>query len=154
DWATPLIRYLPGDLASFTENDCPCGAPGPLLQIWGRTNYDLVRAGGFELRTEMLEKTLLNLQNYLQDNFEGHIYENFVGNKPKIKVVLNLSLKEGVKESPELKQKIENEFLENWQLSPRLNLKKAMEAGLFEPLQINLVKFPKSQKSRRVLILH
>lgn len=151
---TPLIRYKTGDLTSFKENNCPCGLPGSLLQTWGRVNYDIVKAGGFDLRTEMLEKPLLNLRDYLQDTFEAHIYENFVGTKPKIKVALNLSLKEGVEESPELYQRIENEFLENWQLSPRLNLKGAVEAGLFEPLQINFVKFPKSPKVKRVLILH
>ncbi len=152
--ATPIIRYKTGDLASFRENDCPCGRPGPLLQVWGRVNYDSIRAGGFELRTEMFKKPLLNLQDSLQDNFEGHIYESFVGTKPKIRVALNLSLKNGVKESPELKQKIENEFLENWQLSPRLNLKKAVEAGLFEPLQINFIQFSRSAKARQALILH
>lgn len=154
--ATPLIKYRTGDLVSFVENDCPCKIPGPLLQVWGRTNYDSIRAGGFELRTEMLEKPLLNLRDCLQDNFEAHIYENFVGTKPKIRVVLNLSLREGIRESPELKQKIVNELLENWQLSPNLNLKRATEEGLFEPLQINFVKFPKSLElePKRVLILH
>lgn len=152
--ATPIIRYKTGDLVSFKENNCPCGIPGPLLQFWGRVNYDSVRAGGFELKTKALKKPLLNLQDFLRNNFEGHIYENFVGTKPKIKMVLNLSLKDGVKESPELKQKIENEFLENWRLSPRLNLKKAVEAGLFETPQINFIQFPSSGKTKQVLILH
>ncbi len=152
--ATPLIRYKTGDLLSFAKNDCPCGAPGPLLQIWGRSNYDVIKAGGFVLRTEMLEKPLLNLKSYLKDAFECHAYESFIGTVPRVKIVLNLSLKEGIKESPELKKMIENEFLENWQLSPRFNLKKAVEAGLFEPLQINFVKFPKSVKPRKILIAH
>ena len=152
--ATPLIRYKTGDLVSLTENNCPCGAPGPLLQIWGRSNYDVIKAGGFVLRTEMLEKPLLNLKDYLQNAFECHAYENFVGAIPKVKLTLNLSLKEGVEESPELKKIIENEFMENWRLSPKFNLKKAVETGLFEPPQINFVKFPKSIKPRKILIAH
>lgn len=152
--ATPLIRYKTGDMASFRKNDCPCGALGPLLKIYGRINYDIVRAGGFELRSEMLEKSLINLSSFLKNEFEVHIHETFIENKPKIKVALNLSLKKGIKETPELKQKIVNELLENWQLSPRLNLKKAVESGLFEPPQINLVQFPFSAKGRQALILH
>ena len=152
--ATPLIRYKTGDLVSFAENNCPCGIPGPLLQHWGRVNYDVVKAGGFVLRTEMLEKPLLNLKSYLKDAFECHAYESFIGTVPRVKIVLNLSLKEGIKKSPELKKMIENEFLENWQLSPRFNLKKAVGAGLFEPLQINFVKFPKSVKPRKILVAH
>ena len=152
--AIPLIRYKTGDMASFRENDCTCGKLGPLLTIHGRINYDTVRVGGFELRRQMLEKPLSNLSSFLEDEFEVHIYETLVENKPRIKIILNLSLKEGFKESPGLKQKIENELLENWQLSSRLNLRKAVEVGMFEPLQINLSKFPRSIKTKQLLILH
>ncbi len=152
--ATPLIRYKTGDLVSFAQNDCPCGAPGPLLRHWGRANYDVVKAGGFVLKTEMLEKPLLNLKEYVEDAFEAHIYEEFIGAKPKVRIILNLSLKNGVKESAELKVKIQNEFLENWRLSPKLNLEKALSAGLFEPIQINFVEFQKSPKAQKRFILH
>jgi phenylacetate-CoA ligase len=152
--AMPAIRYKTGDLGSLKKNNCSCQLPGPLLQIWGRLNYDIVKAGGFELRTDMLEKPLFNLQEYLQRTFEGHIYENFIGTNPKIKLVLNLCLKHGVKESPELKTKIENEFLENWQISPMFNLKKAVAAGLFEVPQINFVESSHSAKEKKALILH
>lgn len=152
--ATPLIRYKSGDLASFHKNDCPCGAPGPLLQVWGRINRDSVRAGGFEIRKDMLEKPLINLRNYIKEDFEAHIYESFVNTKPKIKIILNLSLREGVEESPWLKKTIIDEFSKNWQFSPRLNLKAAIEAGLFDPLEINFVHFPQSPKTKGVLTLH
>jgi phenylacetate-CoA ligase len=153
-WATPIIRYKTGDLVSFHKNDCPCGSPGPLMQILGRVNYDIVKVGGLIINKEMIEKPIQNLKDYLKADFEAHFYENFFQTKPKIKVVLCLSLKEGIKETPELKQKIEIEFLENWRLSPRFNLKKALEEGLFEPLQINFVQFPFSGKTKQVLILH
>lgn len=152
--ATPLIRYRTGDLISFAQNDCPCGVPGPLLQHWGRADYDMVKAGGFVLRTEMLEKPLLNLKEYVEDAFEAHIYEKFIETKPKVKIILDLSLKNGVKESAELKQKIENEFLANWRLSPKLNFREALEAGLLEPIQVNFVKFRKSPKTQKKFILH
>ena len=152
--ATPLIRYKTGDMASFRENNCFCGAPGPLLRIHGRINYDIVRVGGFELRSEMLEIPLMNLSSYVKDEFEVNIYETFVENKPKLKIELNLSLKEGVVDSPEIRWKIEQELLENWRLSPRLNLKKAVEAGLFEIPQIKFVRFPQAAKPIRKFILH
>ena len=152
--ATPLIRYKTGDLVRFHKNDCPCGCPGPLLEVLGRAKFDIVKVGGFGLRREMLEKAILNLKDYLKESFEAHFYENFIGTKPRTKMILNLSLKKWVKETPELKRKIERELLENWQLSPRLNLKMAVEAGLFEIPQINFVQFPLQVKARQVLILH
>jgi phenylacetate-CoA ligase len=152
--ATPVIRYKTGDLVSLKKNDCPCGYSGPLLQVLGRSAHDTVRAGGVELRKEAIEKPLLNLKDYLKESFEAHIYENLVGGKLKIKVLLKLSLKKDVRESLELRRKIEKEILEKWQLSPRLNLKKAVEGGLFDPLQINFVQFPLAAKARQVLVLH
>jgi phenylacetate-CoA ligase len=152
--ATPIIRYKTGDSAIFEKNDCPCGSAGPLLQILGRINYDAVKVGGFVLKKQMVEKPISNLKGILTDNFEVHFYERYVNTKPKIKVTLSLALKAGLEESPEIKQRVENEFLESWQLSPNLNLKKAVEAGLFEPLQINFVEFPTTGKAKQVLILH
>ena len=151
--ATPMIRYKTGDLVSFRENDCSCGAAGPLLEIHGRINYDIVNAGGFELRSEMLERPLMNLSLYVKAEFEVYIYEKFVENKPIIKTEINLSLKEGAVDSPEIRWKIEQEILENWRLSPRLNLKKAVEVGLFEIPRINFVRFPQAAKPIRKLIL-
>jgi phenylacetate-CoA ligase len=152
--ATPIIRYKTGDSAIFKENDCPCGSAGPLLQILGRIDYDAVKVGGFVLKKQMMEKPISSFKEILEGSFEAHIYERYVNTKPRIKVMLNLALKTGLEESLDIKQKVENEFLENWQLSPNLNLRKAVEAGLFEPLQINFVDFPTTGKAKQVLILH
>ena len=152
---TPIIRYKIGDLVSLKEEkNCSCGFPGPLLQVWGRANYDYVKAGGFELRREFLEKIIDNSKSFLKDSFEAHIYENFENNKPKIRIELNLSLKKGVQESIFLKQRVEKELLETWQISSKLKLKKAIEAGLFEPIKINFIGLPASFKSKKTLILH
>jgi phenylacetate-CoA ligase len=151
--ATPMIRYKTGDIISLEKNNCPCKTPGPLLQFWGRKNYDSVRAGGIEFRTDALEKSLAKLANYVQEGFEVHIHEILSDSKPKLRIVLNLALKNKQKEPEKIKQKIENKLYLNWQLSPRLNFKKAVEVGLFEPLIINFVKFPLSIKTRKVIIL-
>lgn len=151
---TPIIRYKIGDLASFLENDCPCGSPGPLLQILGRVNHDVVRAGGFELRRDTLEKPLLRLQEYVRDSFEAHVYERFIGTTPSLRVVLNLSLREGIEESPALTEKVTETFLDYWRLSPRFNARQAVEAGLFEPLCVRFVTFPHSGKARGSIVLH
>jgi len=154
-FSMPIIRYKTGDLGSLKKGkDCPCGYPGPLLQVWGRVNYDIVKAGGFELRKEFLEKAIDSFKNLLKDSFEAHVYENFEDNKPKIRIELNFSLKKGVRESILLKQRIEKELLENWQVSSKLKLKKAIEAGLFEPVKINFIEFPFSAKTRKSLVLH
>jgi len=152
--ASPIIRYKTGDIGSLESSNCSCGLPGPLLQSFGRTNYDIVKAGGIEFKTDMLEGPMLNLNNYIRDSFEIHVSETFLENKSKVKLSIDLSLRDGVKESVQLKQQIENELLNNWQLSPRLNLKMAIEAGVIDNIQINFVQFPKSLKPRRFFILN
>jgi hypothetical protein len=101
-----------------------------------------------------LEKPILNLKNYLKEGFEVHVYENYVSNKPKIKIILNLSLKEGFQQSFELKKTMKDEISKNWWLSSKINLEKAIEAGVIDLPEINFVEFPKSPKAREVLILH
>jgi phenylacetate-CoA ligase len=152
--ATPIIRYKTEDIISLKKNNCPCKASGPLLQFWGRKNRDTVRAGGVEFRTDALEKPLVNLINYVRDAFEVHIYEMFSEDKPKLKIILKLFLKDGVRESEKIKQKINKEFTLKWQISPRLNFEKAVDVGIFEPLQINFDKLPQLSKSKKIIILH
>jgi hypothetical protein len=100
-----------------------------------------------------LERSLTNLANYVKDAFEVHIHEILSDNKPRLRIILNLALQDGQKESEKIRQEIENHLSSNWQLSSRLNYEKAVKAGLFEPLKINFVKFPLSIKTRKALIL-
>lgn len=152
--ATPIIRYRTGDLVNFKEISCSCGLSGPLLQIWGRVNYDSIRAGGFEFRTDMLEIPMLNLRDCLQDSFEITVSEIFNEGKQKLKISVNLSLKDGIQKSLLMERRIKNELLDNWQLSPRLNLGMAVKAGIIDYPKINFVQFPKSQKPKRVFVFN
>jgi phenylacetate-CoA ligase len=169
--ATPLIRYRTGDLAGFVESNCPCGAQGPLLLLKGRVNRDSVRAGGFEIRRDMIEKPILALQDIIQPDYEVHIYEKYIDEKPFLRIILNLELKgktkrgdvgdekinkigESISDTPEVREKIIKTFVDLLRFSPTMSFKQAMEAGLFAKPELEFVIFPSKTKTTENIILH
>lgn len=151
--ATPVIRYRTGDAASFHENTCPCGRTGPLVRLYGRIDHDVVRIGGFTLRTDMLEAPLAGLQDALGDQFEAVVRERIHEGKSSIEMSLRLSLRDGVSDTPDLRRRIADSMMDDWRLSPRLILRQAIQAGLFRAPRIEFAAFPPSPKPRRVFIL-
>lgn len=150
---SPLIRYRTGDLANFVEQECACGEPGPLLQIWGRVAEDSVRAGGFELRREMLEVPILRLKEFIRNDFEAHISEKFEAGKPSLKIELHLALQTGLLDTPLNKQRVEKEFSDHWRLSPTLSLAQAIKSGLVKEFSVKFVEFPHNAKAIERMIL-
>lgn len=151
---TPLIRYRTGDLANFRENDCLCGLEGPLLQVWGRVAEDSVRAGGFELKREMLEVPILKANDLIRNDFEAHIYEGFENGKTALRIELHLSLQAGLLDTPLNKERVEQTFKQEWRLSPSYNLGKALTSGLVKEFTVKFVEFPQHAKSIERMILH
>jgi phenylacetate-CoA ligase len=41
----PLVRYVTGDLVRVNPQPCPCGAPGPVIEVLGRAD-DRIEIGG------------------------------------------------------------------------------------------------------------
>lgn len=152
--ATPLIRYRTGDLARFVDKVCPCGARGPLLLLEGRVNRDLVRAGGFEIRRDMIEKPILKLQDIIQPDYEVRVYEKYIDEKPFLRLVVSLSLKQGVSDTPDNRNNIIQTFTDTLRFSPTISLKQAMEMGLFAAPEIEFVDFPMKTKTTENIILH
>lgn len=151
---TPLIRYRTGDLAQLVDTMCPCGSDGPLLQVFGRVAQDSLRAGGFELRRDMLETPLMNLRELVQSDFEAHVYEEYADGKTALKVVLHLALQDGVFDSPLTRDRIMSEFMRNWRVSPTLMLEHAIINKHFKPLELQFVDFPRGAKSVARMVLH
>lgn len=152
--ATPLIRYRTGDLAKFVDNACPCGAAGPLLLLQGRANRDSVRAGGFEIRRDMIEKPILKLQDIIKADYEVHVYEKYIEEKPFLRLMLNLALNEGIGDTEEAREKIIRTFADELRFSPTMSFRQAMEAGLFAAPEIEFVTFPAKAKATENIILH
>lgn len=151
---SPLIRYRTGDLANFVEKKCPCSEPSPLLQVWGRAAEDSVRAGGFDLRREMLEIPILKASDMIRNDFEVHVYEDFDSGKPSLRIELNLALHAGIMDTPLNHQRVEEVFKEHWRLSPSFNVKKALVNGLVKDFSVTFTDFPHNAKATERMILH
>lgn len=150
--ATPMIRYKTGDLAKFIKNDCPCGATGSLLEILGRINNDVATIGGVVIRSKSIENLILKLGNYLENNFECHLFEDLSGFKIKININLKVSLKEGIKEDVKLKEIIRNEFLDNFLVSPNHNLRKAIAIGILNSFEIIFTELSELNSEKRLFV--
>jgi phenylacetate-CoA ligase len=42
----PLVRYVTGDLVRLVPEGCPCGAAGPVAEVFGRADDTLIIGGG------------------------------------------------------------------------------------------------------------
>jgi phenylacetate-CoA ligase len=152
--ATPLVRYRTGDRARWMDRTCPCGKPGQLLSLEGRIDYDSIRAGGFEIRRDMIEIPILKLQHLIMGDFEAHVYETYNGEKPSIRMVLRVALQQSTPDSMETKRTIIEEFNRSFRFSPTLSFQQAQEMNLFQPLEIEFVEFPNKAKATQKIILH
>ena len=154
NYVSPLIRYKTGDLAAFSKYKCNCGLGELLIQVFGRVNQDMVKVAGFVLNREQFEDVILKLKSYLNGEFEIHIFEKDSSeNYRPIKLVINLSLKQGVIDSSWLRNYVKETIINFWRISPRLSLKKAVIDGLFSMPEIQFKKegLPAPKK---ILILH
>lgn len=151
---TPLIRYRTGDLATLHERDCVCGQHGPLLEIHGRVTSDSVRAGGFDFKIEMVDEVMLRLRHIVHSDFEVRIFEDYLNDKPNLRVVLNLSLLPGVSDNRFTRESVIREFQDHWRISPTMSFKTAMSHGLFHSLDVEFIEFPYSAKPIMKIVLN
>lgn len=138
--ATPLIRYRTGDRACFVDKRCECENTEPLLLVKGRMFHDFVKAGGFEIRRDMVEDPLLKLKEFVTPNFEVRIQEEYFDTKPKISMEVTVMVNQNVQETEDLKEKIKSAFMEYFRVSPSMNLKEAVLAGLFNLPEVRFAK--------------
>jgi|GEM_PF-1302906 len=151
--ATPMIRYRTGDMVSFIEKECACSKPGPLLLFKGRVNHEVVRAGGFEIRRETLEKPLLQLHHIVTTNFNTLVTETYKNNKPFIDLKIELELQKDSLETEDMRTFIMQNLVENMRLSPTLSLQQAQATGFFGEIEIDFITFPVSAKAIQKITL-
>lgn len=151
--ATPFVRYRTGDEARIVPEACPCGSEDPMIELFGRAGHDSVRAGGFELRRDMIDQVLMRLTDTVRQDFEAHIEERFEATNPALKVELRLSLIEGIEDTDAVRAKIRDTFLDHWRLSPSLTAREASARGLLLPIALAFIEFPESAKAVGKLIL-
>lgn len=147
DSAFPLIRYKTGDLAILKENNCECGSEGKILSLLGRIDFDIVGIAGITLHKRSIDNALLSLGMQIED-YQAHIHETEINGRVLPRIVLHI-----ISKQRNNTEEIENKIMENFELTPNYNWKKAVEKGILGKIEIKFVNEieEKGQKTLRVI---
>ncbi len=128
----PLIRYQTGDSGILLKEPCVCGLDKPRFKITGRSGVDFVRVRGTELRIEYLQAALAVFSTELKPVIHVIVREIRTGDRIVALLDITLVLCDGIKDTSSLRERILS-ALDAVQISHRVTLKQAIEAGLFNP---------------------
>ena len=126
----PLIRYQTGDNAVLLKDPCACGLDTVRFKITGRSEVDFVRIRGMEIRIEYLQAALAVFSTELKPVLHVTVREIRDGNRTVVLLNIALVLYDSSKDTPSLRERILH-ALNDVQISRRVTLKQAIEAGLF-----------------------
>jgi len=152
--AMPLIRYKTGDLVSLHQNNCPCGAPQPLLRCLGRANHDTVRAAGFELRRDMFEPAILSCGVLDPSFFEVHVFEEIEHNQLQLRLEFKLVLTDNIQPNTATETSLIKHICEKTRISSNFTLADAVEKKLVRMVSMSFVDKPHSHKTHAKIFLH
>jgi phenylacetate-coenzyme A ligase PaaK-like adenylate-forming protein len=57
----PIIRYEVGDMGRWLDGPCPCGEPGPLFELLGRSD-DILIIGGGNIYPEVIREAMAKVE--------------------------------------------------------------------------------------------
>ena len=147
--AFPLLRYKTGDLFEL------CSKPEDkeiYLQMSGRDGVDVVKVGGFDIRSGDLDEWVAKLPHHLKE-YQLHIYEQQTGG---YRFELECVLKNKESATNIIGPLIELEFREKFKLSNSLSIANSVVAGHVAdlPIVVFLDKVSVQSVKRKVLVLH
>lgn len=152
--AFPMIRYKSGDICSLVEAECPC-KNNYLLHVGGKNNLDIFKTHGVVINTGAVSLAIGELKDIIEPVFQVHIYEEKTSGGIKPKLELHLKLKQGHKDTPELRAIIKESVSVNLRLSAKSTLKQLIDKNIFLPLEIKFVdSWPKDGLKHKNIISH
>lgn len=95
-------RYHTGDLGILTHTQCACGQQVS-LQVLGRNNYDVIRAGGMLFRIEEFDRVMA-LVPKLAEKYVAEVYERPVKNGSGVSIAITSFREKGELSSAECEQ--------------------------------------------------
>lgn len=154
DWsnkAFPLIRYKIQDAASMKFSPCECGE-STLLTVGQRMELDNFRFHGVSLREDMVEAAISHIKEFIDPQFELHIFEEKSGGVLTPKLELRLQLKSNEANRELMKKHLEEVVSTHLFLGPRSTLKDLVDKKRFLPLTISFVEeWPRVYKAKRII---
>lgn len=136
----PLIRYRVKDIGSLTKSSCPCGNEY-ILEINGRSGYDVLKFHGVTLYASLIEEIMEKIKEFVEPQFQMHVFENITSGKIKPRLELWLKLKKVSKHQdlPAIEKKIAEEISNKLFLSAKSTLEQLVKQDIFMPLEIKFV---------------
>jgi len=131
-----LVRYKTGDLAQVST---VTNGHVDSFVVLGRKEVDYIKMPGGELRTEELNRVVKNCTKELASDFRAELIRS--RSNGQIVDSLNLKIKSTlVKNEPATLQELSNSIAHTLRLAPTYTYADAVERGLCNPLQCDVVK--------------
>lgn len=155
--AFPLIRYKSNDYGSLKKESCQCGNTH-ILYVGGRARYDFLKFSGVALHTQAIANAVKNVSQYVEQQFQMHVFEKKENGKLMPQLELHLKFKKEFtkdKDNYYLKKTLKNKISANLRLSAKNTLKDLVEQNVFMPLEIVFLKdWPANQGKSINIISH
>ncbi|MFA6097505.1 MAG: hypothetical protein WC788_07810 [Candidatus Paceibacterota bacterium] len=155
--AFPLIRYKTNDIGSISDLRCACGEKF-LLTLGGRMNFDVLKFSGVTLYAELIANATDTAKEYVDPQFQMHVFEEPSAGKIKPKLQLHLKLKNNFRNRSDLdrlKKELEDMISSGLQLGAYRTLKQLADQDIFYPLEIIFVDaWPENSEKTKNIISH
>jgi len=140
--AMPLIRYRTGDFFEETKEPCSCSNKGPLLKWSGRKGVDKIRINGLEIKVDDVEKAFQEIISLIGDKYQIHFYSSIKDSVETVDLVVEVENKQLLEKSAlleNIKTMVINHLMNNWYLTPTVNLEEIIKRKIFSSIKINIL---------------
>lgn len=152
----PLIRYKTGDVVSISKKTCACGN-NYIINIGGRKELDVLKISGITLHTQAIETSVDAAKEFIEPQFQMHVFEKTINNTIKIQLEIHVCLKNfycNMKDNPHFMENLSVVLAKNLRVSQKSFLVDLIEQGLFLPLNVKVLNQRDTHFKSRNIISH
>lgn len=152
----PLIRYKTGDIVSISKHECACGN-NCIINVGGRKELDILKISGVTLHTKAIEVAINAAKEFINPQFQMHVFERKINNVIKIQLEIYVTLKSAyvkIKDNSHFMENLSALLAKNLQVSQKSFLTDLIEQGIFYPLIVKILSPADAHFKSRNIISH